>query len=258
MKTLKLSCFAFTFLCFFSCDILTTLPENRTAYYWIIADADTYVECVKAGGACVPVEANYSGRSLVTAHGAHGVKRSYIDFPLPDFPQGTVVEEAYVELFHSGTNEDGKRDDIFIDVSRVREPWVADNVHYSNQPVQTGITGEFQIRLESNAWSGSSDIGFLMNQEIKNASNFHGFVAFIGRPEPAYEKGYYSNNDQSVIRDGMGKAPRLLLKVELPEGVNVNEIGFSERHSDTNGGRIFGSRVRQTEDWPSEWEVAVN
>ncbi len=263
MKTLKLFLLAPIIFCFASCELLLqeadieVIAGSRTAYYWILADADTYVECVKAGGACVPIEANYAGRPLVTAHSVLGVKRSYIDFPLPDFPIGTTVQEAYVELFHSGTNEDGKSDDIFIDVTRVPTPWVADDVHYNNQPVQTGSGREFQLKLKSNNWSGSNDMGFAMNQEIQNPGNFHGFVAFISRPEPGYEKGYYSNNDNSVIQDGLGRAPRLLLKVELPEGVSVNEIGFSERHNDANGGRIFGSRVRQGEDWPTEWEVAA-
>ena len=263
MKTFKLFFIATILIGFNSCDLILDEADieevigNRIAYYWIMADADTYVECVKAGGACVPVEANYAGRPLVTSHNALGIKRSYVDFPLPDFPQGTTVEEAYVELFHSGTNEDGKTDNISIDVTRVRTPWIADDVHYENQPVRTGGGGEFQIKLKSNNWSGTSDIAFAMNQEISNPSDFHGFVAFISRPEPGYEKGFYSNNDNSVIQDGLGQAPRLLLKVELPEGVSVNDIGFPERHTDANGSQVFGSRVRQTTDWPSDWQVAA-
>lgn len=245
-----------------SCDLLEEfdieeVAGSRVAYYWIMADADTYVECVNAGGGCVPIEANYAGRPLVTATSVLGVKRSYLDFPLPDFPDGTTVQEAYVELYHSGTNEDGKSDDIFIDMTRVRTPWNANDIHYANQPVRTGNGGEFQLDLESNAWSGSSDIGFLMNQEIQNPTSFHGFVASIRGFEPGYEKGYYSNNDNSVINDGLGRAPRLLLKVELPSGVSVNEISFSERHDDVNGSRIFGTQVRQTANWPSDWQVAA-
>ena len=263
MKNIKLFFFVSILFSLNACEMILDEADieevvgNRIAYYWIMADADTYVECVKAGGACVPVEANYAGRPLVTSHNALGIKRSYIDFPIPNFPAGTRIEEAYVELFHSGTNEDGKTDNISIDITRVRTPWVADEVHYENQPVQTGVGGEFQIKLRSNDWSGSNNMAFAMNQEIENPANFHGFVAFISRPEPGYEKGHYSNNDNSVIQDGLGRAPRLLLKVELPEGVSVNDIGFPERHTDANGSQIFGSRVRQTVNWPADWDIAA-
>ena len=95
-----------------------------------------------------------------------------------------------------------------------------------------------------------------MNEEIQSPESFHGFVAHIKSFEPGYEKGYYSNNDNSVFEDGQGRAPRLLLKVELPEGVNAQDIGFSERHTDINGSRIFGFRVHQGQDWPQDWDLA--
>ncbi len=260
MKTSKVLLPLIIMLSFCSCEIIDEIESSstiRTAYYWIIADADTYVECVKAGGICVPVEANYAGRPLVTAHNALGVKRSFVNFPLPDFPKGTVVDEAYFEMFHSGTREDGKTDDIFIDVNTIDEPWIADDVHYNNQPIQPGLTGLFQIKLKSAAWSGSSNIATLMNDRINAPEQFHGFVAFIQRPEPGYEKGYYSNNDDSVFNDGLGRAPRILLKVTLPEGANANDIGFNDQHTDINGSRIFGSSARQVQDWPADWEVAI-
>ena len=264
MKTMKLFFLLSILLGFTGCELIFNEEDieavvgSRIAYYWIVADADTYVECVKAGGGCTAIEADYTGRPLVTSHNALGVKRSYFNFPLPNFPAGTIVEEAYVEMFHSGSNEDGKTDDIAIDVSRIRTSWVADAVHYNNQPVLPGGGGEFLLKLESRDWSGTNNIASAMNQEIQNPNDFHGFVAFIARNEPGYEKGFYSNNDILTAADQMGRGPRLLLKVELPQGVSTQDVNFPNQHSDGNGSTIFGVQVRQSNDWPIEWNVTAH
>ena len=102
-----------------SCDIfeqsIQTAGESGTVYFWLASDADTYVELV---GGTTPTQANNSGHDfLAVQHSVLGVKRTYVNFPLPSFPEGTEINEVYFEMFHSGQNEDGKTDDINIDVT---------------------------------------------------------------------------------------------------------------------------------------------
>jgi hypothetical protein len=246
-----------------SCDIvddIITINETAagTVYFWISSDADTYVECVNTGGACNGSTIDHSGYDFITAGSSVlAIQRSYVNFPRPTFPPGTVIEEAYFELFHSGKNEDGKRDDILVDVHKVRTPWNAGQLTYSNQPIQTGSGGgEFHIRLESQDWSGTENIGFDIPKELGPAGNFNGFLIFMANHEPGYMKGFYSGNHKSRTLSDLGFAPRLLLKVTLPEGTTTDDVKFESLHSDGNGGGYFGYRFRQSSGWPGEWKVA--
>lgn len=251
-----------------SCDILEPVLNGEqvtgtgTVYLWIASDADSYVVCNKAGtGPCQSFDVDYSGsNTLVVAHNAFSVKRTYVNFPMPVFPEGTNVEEAYFELYHSGKNEDGKTDDIMIDVARVMSAWSASNVRYENQPVPTGPYGEFQIRLRSQDWSGSSNIFHAMNEAIAPGSNFEGFAAFISNYEPGYEKGFYSGNHDSFTLGDLGLAPRLLMKITLPDGNTTNDIDFSAAnvHPDNAGSRRFGYFIRTGGNWPAEWDIAAS
>lgn len=245
-----------------SCDLAEDiLSINETAsgtvYLWISSDADTYVECVNIGGACTSSMVDHSGHDFITAgNSVNAIQRSYVNFPKPTFPAGTIIHEAYFELFHSGKNEDGKRDDILVDVHKVRTAWNAGQLTFTNQPIPTGGGGEFHIKLESQAWSGTENIAFDTEKEFGPSGNFNGFLAFISNHEPGYTKGFYSGNHKSRTLSDLGFAPRLLLKVTLPDGVTTDDVTFDSLHTDGSSGGFFGFRFRQANNWPSEWKVA--
>jgi hypothetical protein len=251
-----------TCLFLFSCEIVDDVVNvNQTAegtvYYWITSDADTYVECVSIGGACNGSEIDHSGYDFITVgHNVNAIQRSYVNFPRPGFPPGTVIEEAYFELFHSGKNEDGKSDDILMDVHKVRSGWNAGQLTYTNQPIPVGGGGEFRMKLESQDWSGTENIGFDPEKEFGPAGIFEGFLVFISNYEPGYVKGFYSGNHKSRTLTDLGLAPRLLLKVTLPSGTSTNDVTFDAVHADGKGGGYFGFRFRQGLDWPADWKLA--
>lgn len=247
-----------------SCDLVTEITDTTsgrssgTVYYWISSDADTYVECISVVGPCASFDADRSGSDgLVVASNHFGVKRTYVNFPKPVFPAGTVIEEAYFELYHSGKNEDGKTDDIELKVTRVRDTWNAGTVRYENQPVPVESGGEFGIDLESQDWSGTQDIHFAMQRNLIEGDPFQGFVVFLSSPEPGYEKGFYSGNHSSRTLGDLGFAPRLLLKVTLPQGTTTDDVTFPELHADGSGGSFFGIEFRNTADWPADWDIAI-
>lgn len=249
--------FAFSFA---SCDLVETISTStsNTYYLWLSADADTYVECfVGPGGGCAGGDINHAGsQQLVSAAVGGTRKRIYVNFPKPSFPQGTVIEEAYFELYHSGKNEDGKSDNISLNVTRVPITWTASEVTYNDQPLEPGNFGEFYLKLESQAWSGSDNIAYAMSQAYLESQPFEGFAVDIPRPEPGYEKGFYSSNHPSNSLGDPGFAPRMLMKVTLPEGAVVSDIQLRDFNSDSAGSQIFSFLFRNGNQWPSDWEIA--
>lgn len=244
-----------------SCDIidLTNIqtPASGYVYYWITTDADTYVECSFAGGACSGGDFDHSGYDFVTvAHSPLSIKRSYVNFPKVTFPPGTIIEEAYFEMFHSGKNEDGKSDEILMDVNRVRKTWNAGTLTYTNQPIPTGNGGEVQLKLESQDWSGTTNLSTQMQQELMGSSTFEGFLISLLSPNPGYEKGFYSGNHRSRTLNDLGLAPRLLLRVKLPDGFDTNDVIVGPGHIDGSGGNYVGFRFQTGSNWPSDWELA--
>lgn len=244
-----------------SCDVITdvvnTGTNNNSLFYWISSDADTYVECANTSGGCSLGDFDHSGYDFVAvAHSSFDIKRAYINFPKPAFPPGTVIEEAYLELYHGGKNEDGKRDDILIDVNRVRKDWNAGTITYTNQPIPTGNGGEFYLKVESQNWCGTTDIGGQMQEDMITNGNFNGFLLSIQTFEPGYDKGFYSGNHKSRTLADLGLAPRLLLRVKLPAGTTTNDVNFTLAHTDGKGGGYLGFRYRYSTGWPSDWKLA--
>jgi hypothetical protein len=238
-------------------DVVNTQVSSGTLFYWISSDADTYVECSNTTGACTGGEVDHSGYDFVAvSHTPNDIKRAYINFPKPAFPPGTVINEAYFELYHSGKNEDGKRDDILLDVNRVHKDWNAGLVTYANQPIPTGNGGEFYMKLESQNWSGTTDIGTQMQQDIITNDDFNGFLVSIQSFDPGYDKGFHSPQTRTRTLTDLGLAPRLLLRVTLPAGFTTNDVQFNTTHTDGLGGSYVGFRFRSGGSWPADWKLA--
>ncbi len=246
-----------------SCDIIDEAVQvdktaTGTVYYWISSDADTYVECLTIAGGCSGGDIDHSGYDFVAvAHTSSEIRRAYVNFPQPSFPSGTVVEEAYFELYNIQKNNDGKSDDILLDVNRVHKDWNAGQITYSNQPILTGNGAEFNMKMRSQNWCGTIDIGSFMQQDLLTASNFNGFLVSIQSYEPGYDKGFCSGNHKSRTLTDLGLAPRLLLKVKLPAGFTTDDVQFTKTHADGQGGSYVGFRFRQGADWPADWKLAI-
>lgn len=256
MKTRSILLVLFTCLLLSACELIEIAAPDGSVYFWITTDADTYVECSFAGGGCNGADFDHSGYDFVTvANSALSIKRSYVNFPKITFPAGTVIEEAYFEMYHSGKNEDGKSDEIQLDVNRVYTPWNAGSISYTNQPIQPGNGGAFQMKLKSQDWSGTSNIATLMQEAIP-ANQFEGFLVSLQSPNPGYEKGFYSGNHRSRTLSDLGLAPRLLMKVNLPDGSDASDVVIGPGHGDGSGGNYVGFRFRSGTNWPSDWNVA--
>ncbi len=231
-------------------------------YMWLAADRDTYIWTGDFG----IQDANWGDSdTLVVAFTQDGrtVKRSYINFSLPEFPAGTEVLEAYLNVYHTGANEDGQTDDVMIPVQRANPTWNPLTLTPDNEPI-FGAGGEFGIDLRSQDWSGSENIAFLVQQIMADPDNFDGFVMhwqpFSGLQ---IEKGFASNNHRSRTATSMGLAPRLLVKFRLPDGFDTGDVVLpAGLPTDTDLG-FAGVPVTVaqfaggTDTWPSNWDVAI-
>ena len=242
----------------------TNAPASGTVYLWISSDKDAYASC-GATASCEEQLRNFGTHNqLVVADWEFAHKRSYVHFPIPTLPDSTEILEAYIELFHSGKNEDGKSDDILIPVALSFAAWSPLTLNWSNKPEGTNPPGShFSLKLESQAWSGSPDITGWVKQIFANPSTFFGFTFWWSQQMNGglgIEKGFYSNNDLSRTQNDLGKAPRLLLKLKLPSGKTTNDITlpfFAPDNDLTNLPRPTTMMLfRSGSDWPSDWNVS--
>src|SRR5690606_11574332 len=98
---------------------------------WLAADRDAVVRCSDVG--CPDGDNNYGLEGSLAASNEHrDAKASYVHFHLPQVPEGTEVVEAYIELFHAGTREDGQPDDQCLPMAPAAAPWRWDTITWNN------------------------------------------------------------------------------------------------------------------------------
>jgi hypothetical protein len=237
---------------------------SQTMCCWIAADKDTYASFGRTGE---EGDLNFGLHgTLPVAVGPVGRKRIYLNFARPNFPAGTEILFAKMELFHPGKNEDGTTDDIQIDVASIRtEPWSPATLTWNNRPDRnTPHMAEFAIALRSQAWSGTGNIKGFIDDMFANPSTHYGFM--IGMADGFFsnqiEKGFYGNNDIRRKQDDLGLSPRLLLKVRLPQGKTMNDVTLPFLPTDNDLGRIPKPvtmvRFVQTDEFPTDWNVSPN
>ena len=245
---------------------VNTPGPGQTVYLWIGADKDTYVSCGGPSLGCPERTWNFGGQSNLSVAGSEiALKRSYVHFTLPTLPVFTKIEEAYLELFHPGKNEDGKTDDILLPVAKCPFQWNPLTLTYENEPVPISTAeSSFKIKLRSQDWSGSENINVLMGEYFANPQDFLGFIVQWHYQTLGIEKGFYSNNHSSRTVSDLGLAPRLLVKLTLPEGKTVNDIILpSVLPADNDLGFSSGSNVLMVNfvsggnNWPTSWNVAA-
>jgi len=226
-------------------------------YLWIGVDKDTYVHMEDS-------DRNYGDMaSLVVADWESTHKRTYVHFLLPILPDGTEILEAYLELFHSGANEDGKTDDIDIGVQRASGTWSPLTLTWDNEPTFYRAP-EFMIDLESQAWSGSDDISSIVTGMFDDPDSDYGFVVSwsMNPTGLGIEKGFYSNNHIYRKADDLWLSPRLLVKIQLPSGKTTSDISLPALPTDNDidfpaGTNILMLNFSSAADWPDDWDVAI-
>jgi hypothetical protein len=236
---------------------------SGTVYLWVGASKDALVSC--GGLGCPEADNNYGLMGFLTVAGwQRATKAAYVYFDMPLLPPGAVVEEAYFEMYHGGQNEDGKTDDVQIPVARAAGLWSPRAITFANQPNKTAGLGETYINLNSQDWSGTPNIAGIIRDWMANPAANHGFVAsWSPLKSPFIEKGFYSINDRSRTLTSMGLAPRLLLKVQLPDGFDSSNIfmpAFLPVGHDlptTPGKAITMMRSAGGNSWPADWNVTL-
>lgn len=235
---------------------------GSTVFIWVGSDKDSYVSCGQSGPPCPEESINYGDSNmLIVARTGVALKKSYVHFGLPILPEGSTVEEAYFEMYHPGKNEDGQTDDVSIPLARAASSWSPLEITFENEP-NPQLTGEeYTINLNSQDWSGSPNIVDIVIDWYDNPSSNHGFYIYWDQLNPGIEKGFYSNNDVQRTADDLGKSPRLLLKVVLPNGQSSDAITLPAIPPDNDlafdGQEIIMARFRVAESWPEDWNVTM-
>lgn len=198
-------------------------------YLWIGADKDAYTSLMEPEtnyGDISHLSVAFWGGSTPFGSSAH-MKKAYVHFHLPILPTGTIVHEAYIELYHNAQSEDGHSDDVSIPVNLVDEYWDPTTLTWNDQPCHpssdcpsTGAT----IDLQSFDWSSSGDIAGYVENAFDDPDSHHGFLIHWADFANGIEKGFVSNNHHLRTATDMYNAPRLLVKLELPSGTTVNDI----------------------------------
>ncbi|HLA64705.1 MAG TPA: DNRLRE domain-containing protein, partial [Rhodothermales bacterium] len=231
-------------------------------YLWVGANADAFTWCGLQTPGCPYGDANFGRNGILpVAFTQLDIKRTYVHFDLPTLPAGTEVQEAYLELYHGGRNEDGRSDDVDIPVALVPTAWDPMTITHNNQPI-VGTPGSFTaLNLRSQSWSGTPDIAGQVAAMFADPSSNHGFALTWPSPAQPIEKGFTGINDIRRTRTDLGQSPRLLVRVRLPEGRTASDIVLPPLLS-TNDLNPAGSgpilMVRTTSggsDWPTSWNV---
>jgi hypothetical protein len=227
---------------------------------WVSSDKDAFASYGRVGE---EVDRNFGQYGFLSvANGPLGIKHSYVHFTPPTFPAGTEILEAKFEMYHSGKNEDGTTDDILLNVGVIRnEPWSPGTLTWANRPDRDGLPApETEIRLRSQNWSGTPDITGFVQEMGTNPNAFHGFLVWYRDPsERQVEKGFYSNNDSRRTQTELGLAPRLVIRVRLPQGKPTSDMKLGYLPGDTDitvPREVTTVKIRKSQTWPADWNVS--
>jgi len=84
-------------------------------------------------------------------------------------------------------------------------------------------------------------------------------VVYWANTGMSIEKGFSSNNSITRTANDMGEAPRLLAKIRLPDGKNMNDVTLPQfpagKDLDFPGEEILMLRYSSASDWPEDWDV---
>jgi hypothetical protein len=247
-------------------------PANvsGTVYMWIAPVADTKIDADHPDDNFYKSGDNTYARAHIPGTVAWYAK-SFVKFQLPHLPAGTKIDEVYFEMFHSGTTEDGTEDNTRFNVSPVGRQWRADSITWNNSPDMHGISSgvnPWGVTLHSNDWCGTTNIANTISPWFDDSTQNTGFRIELG--DYKNYKSFYSNNSFIGARNSggrtdstLGKAPRLLVKIELPPGKSMADLQWSTLlpDSDVTPGLftqtynyvLMARWVTGATDFPADW-----
>jgi len=229
-------------------------------HMWISSDKDTYVSCGNPMQGCPEKDRTFgTSNQLVAAEWELGIKKTYLHFTPPKLPPGAEILEAYIEVYHSGKNEDGNTDDLQLPIDFAGAAWSPSTLTYANQPNQQLFGSFTTLALRSQAWSSTPDVAGLVQQWIDDPASNLGIVMYWASPSQNAEKGFYSNNHTSRKVNDLGLAPRLLVKVRFADGTTTADMTLGALPPDNDlslGAEVLMVRYVSSETWPGDWRVA--
>lgn len=255
--------------------VMEGTAEGEFAYVWLAAVKDADVRCAAPG--CADGGTRYGDLpALNLALGdamPPGIQKAYVAFYLPGFPPGTEVVEAHLNLFEQSEQIPSTSP---RPVDLVPGPWDPMRISYDRQPVPPGARGEMVGEIGGfggrNEWRGMrasvSALVRAVTAHLADPSSNHGFV-IQNFPDDSglYLRSFSSLNHPTRTASDMGQAPRLLLKLRLPEAapsLSAANVVLPPLPAETDldetlpPGEVLVMRVAGGEDWPDDWDVAVD
>ena len=199
-------------------------------WIWLAADQDTSARCQAPG--CIGGDFPFgSDPDLLASTEPADLGRTYVQFTMPNLPTGSVIEEAYLELFQSGAV--GTFGQQTVSVVPVEDPWRPGTLTYNSQPRSFPGINEFETTPSGNGsgWWTSPNLKVYADYKLANPQLNYGFVTTsvrdLSKPPGQQDTGivrFRSNNHSSRTVTTVGQAPRFVLRVTLPAGSTVADV----------------------------------
>jgi hypothetical protein len=246
--------------------------QGATAFLWLAADKDAWVGCRAQN--CADGDLNHGTLFSIDISAPTippGTTRIYVEFYLPELPDGTVVEEAYINLYEDSRQIPGNESRPVI---KVLQEWDPRTINHNNQPMPIGYLSE-DARLgpyqDVNEWRGtypfSNNLASVVQEHLRDPGRNHGFL--INNPSNiTYLRSFRSDNALSRTETDMDFSPRLLIKVRLPNGTEsflgpINVVlpplpPDTDLDENLTGPDVLMVRIAGGAVWPASWDVAFN
>lgn len=237
--------------------------EAGISYVWLTAKMDAFVSC-SDNIPCSDGDQSFVNRfdlQISQSNSAVNEVHTFIQFYIPEFPEGIYVEEAYINIYENSRHYPGNQGPDIIEVS---SPWDED-ITWNNQPGGQGGLYQLGTFRDINKWVPQyPQMATDVNRILQNPANHHGYMidnsVFVASPAPKFLRSFSSNRNRT--NDDMAPAPRLLLKVISEVPLNENTIKLPDLPDDATdlddfmSGDVVMVEVANGVDWPAHWNVA--
>lgn len=200
--------------------------------------------------------------SLVSSFGEpNGPTRIYIDFFMPNFPPGTKVLQAYINVWEDSRQVPGNGT---LPVGLAMDEWSPYDITWLEQPNPMGplsIATSIGAFIDYNMWRTTGDVAMHVQDQIDNPANNFGWILNHDSVF-AYTRSFASLN---ALRDptDLGFAPRLLIAVETTEPLTIESLG-ENLPEDNELGTTFGFGIdiqlyliQSGSSFPESWEIGT-
>ncbi len=224
-------------------------------YVWLTTSQDAYVDDRNP-------DAPFNTFSLNINHGLpNGEHRTYLQFFIPQFPEGTEVLEAYINVFEDSQQNNGTQS---ISVREASEGWNSSTITWNNQPTPPGM-GIYVSSIKAfegvNKWRGSDNIKLKAKQFIENPSSHYGFILDNVGPYNLTRSFTSMNSPRGRTETKLDQCPRFLLKLKSDVPLTPQSIGTTVTGSNEfddlygTGTEFLVYKIETGDNWPPSWEI---